>query len=55
MFKFKLFLLVIFFLSAKVSFAEVLNKIIVNGNDRVPNETIIMFSDVKIGNNINNN
>ena len=55
MFKFKLFLLVIFFLSAKVSLAEVVNKIIVNGNDRVPNETIIMFSDVKIGNNINNN
>ena len=53
--KFKLFLLVILFFSAKASFAEILNKIIVNGNDRVPTETIVMFSNVKIGNNINNN
>ena len=55
MLKFKLFLLVILFFSAKASVAEIVNKIIVNGNDRVPTETIIMFSDIKIGNNINNN
>ena len=55
MLKFKLFLLVILFFSAKASVAQIVNKIIVNGNDRVPTETIIMFSDIKIGNNINNN
>ncbi len=50
-----LFLLVIFFLSVKSSFSEIVKKIIVDGNERVPTETIVIFSDVKIGKTINYN
>ena len=50
-----LFVFVVLFLSAKSVFSEIVNKIIIDGNDRVPTETIIIFSDVKIGNNIDNN
>ena len=50
-----LFLLVIFFLSVKAAFSEIVKKIIINGNERVPTETIVIFSDVKIGNNVNYN
>ena len=50
-----LFVFVVLFLSVKSVFSEIVNKIIIDGNDRVPTETIIIFSDVKIGNNIDNN
>ena len=50
-----LFVFVVLFLSVKSVFSEIVNKIIIDGNDRVPTETIIIFSNVKIGNNIDNN
>ena len=50
-----LFLAIILFISVKATLADIVSKIIVNGNDRVPSETVIIFSDVEIGSNINNN
>ena len=43
---------IFFFYSTAVS--EIVDKIEILGNERIPNETIIMFSDVKIGDNLNN-
>jgi outer membrane protein insertion porin family len=43
---------ILFFYSTAVS--EIVNKIEISGNERISNETIAMFSDVKIGNNLNN-
>ena len=55
--KFKLIssLLILLFVSIKATFADIVNKIIIDGNDRVPSETIIIFSDIKIGSRIDNN
>ena len=55
--KFKLFLslLIILIFSAHDTFADIINKIIVEGNDRVPSETIVVFSGVNKGSKINNN
>ena len=50
-----LFLLVILFISVKAAFSEIVQKIIIDGNERVSTKTIINFSNVKIGNSINNN
>ena len=57
MFNFKLKKLLIInilhlFLFFNVSSAEIVNKIIINGNDRVSDETIIVFSAVKLGDTI---
>ncbi len=54
--KLKQFLTVIislFFISFNYSNAEILKNIIVKGNDRVSNETIIVFTSAKIGEEIN--
>ena len=48
-----LFILIITFL-AKSSYSEVVNEIKIVGNDRISNETIIMFADVKIKENLDN-
>ena len=55
--KFKLYIsiLIILFVSGHKTFADIVNKIIVKGNDRVPSETIIIFSGVNKGSSINNN
>ena len=37
------------------SFSEIVNKIQINGNERIPSETIEMFSNINIGDNINDN
>jgi len=33
---------------------EIVDKIEISGNERIPDETILMFSDIKIGDNLNN-
>ena len=58
MFNFKLKKLLIinilhFFLFFNVSGTEIVNKIIINGNERVSDQTIIVFSAVKLGDTIN--
>ena len=58
MFYFKLKKLLIFnifylFLFFNISNAEIVNKIVINGNERVSDETIILFSAVKLGDTIN--
>ena len=47
-----LFLIVIVFSTISVSSAEIINQFKIDGNERIPNETIIMFSGVNIGENI---
>ena len=41
------------FLFFNISNAEIVNKIVINGNERVSDETIIVFSAVKLGDTIN--
>ena len=43
---------IVFFHSTAIS--EIVDKIEISGNERISNETIIMFSDVKIGDKLNN-
>ena len=37
------------------AFSEIINKIIIKGNDRISNETIELFSNIQIGNDIDKN
>ena len=48
-----LFFLVFSFLQSKIAYAEIIKEFNIKGNDRVSNETIIMFSKLNIGNNVN--
>ena len=50
-----IFFLIIFFSTSSVLFAEVLKDIQIKGNKRVSDESIKMFSNTKIGDNINSN
>ena len=43
-----------FFLFINISFAQKINKFSISGNERVTNETIIMFSNLEIGQEVNN-
>ena len=56
-YKFKLFLIsfCIFILSVNNLKAETVNKIIVEGNDRVSSETVIMFSGVSVNDDLSEN
>ncbi len=45
---------IVFLYFCSAAFSEIINKIEVNGNERVSNETIIMFSGVNISEEINN-
>ena len=47
------FLLIVFL--TKLSFAAVINKVEVNGNNRISKETIIVFGDIKLNTDINDN
>ena len=48
------FIFIIFlFLNIKNSYAESLKKFLITGNDRISNETIILFSGYNIDDNIN--
>ena len=46
-------ILLALFLSINLSLAEIIKSIVVKGNKRIPNETIIMFSGITKGQNIN--
>ena len=51
----RIFLLIIFFnlfFSLK-SYSEIINKIVIIGNDRISNETILMFSSINLNDDIN--
>ena len=50
-----IFFLIIFFSTSSILFAEVLKDIQIKGNKRVSDESIKMFSNTKIGDNINSN
>jgi outer membrane protein insertion porin family len=50
---FSFFFYFIFFSSSVLS--EVVNDIKISGNDRISNDTVLMFSDVKIGSNLDEN
>jgi len=43
-----------FLTSANISFADKINSIEVKGNDRISTETILMFSEIKIGQEVDN-
>tara|TARA_S200000501_G_scaffold378875_1_gene444434 strand:- start:2233 stop:4482 length:2250 start_codon:yes stop_codon:yes gene_type:complete len=54
---FKRILLIIFSINILIlsnSFSEVINEIEITGNDRIPNETVLMFSTVSINDDIDN-
>ena len=53
-FKKYVLILLLFFSTSKV-YSEQIKNIVINGNQRVANETIIMFSNLEIGLNINQN
>ena len=57
MFKIKLIIYLILYLLFLInkSYSEIINKIVITGNERIPNETILLFSKVKTGQNIENN
>ena len=50
-----IFFLIIFYSTSSIVFAEVLKEIQIKGNQRVSDESIKMFSNTKIGDNINSN
>mgnify|MGYP001193977780 CR=1 FL=1 len=55
--KFRIFLLTLvlnFFIFSSYSFSEIIKKIEISGNKRISNETILMFSQVDLGQSINN-
>ena len=55
-FKKKTLIIFIFFISfIKNLNAETIQKFEISGNDRISKETIIMFSNIKIGENVDNN
>ena len=49
-----LLLLFIFFPICSISFAEIVKDIQIKGNNRVSDETIVMFSNINIGDDVNN-
>ena len=53
MFKYLLYILLILF-KTTFAYSEIVNDIKVNGNDRVSKETVILFSDIKKGDDIDN-
>ena len=49
-------ILIIFqILSTNWSYSDTINKFVIEGNDRIADETVIMFSELKIGDEINSN
>ena len=47
--KYSLHFLIIFFFMISKSYSETVKSIVLDGNDRISEETILMFADVKIG------
>ena len=52
-FNFCILFTIFYFISSNLSFAQVINKIIVNGNERISNQTVVMFSSLSINDDIN--
>jgi len=50
-----LYSFLLFLFLTKLSFATVINKIEINGNTRISNETVIVFGDIKLNTDINDN
>ena len=48
-----IFSLLFYFLITNISYSEVIKSIEINGNDRIADETVIMFSSLKIGDEVN--
>ena len=48
-------LIILTFVFSSVSNSEIINKITIDGNDRISDETIIMFSEVKVDDVVNKN
>ena len=55
MFKFFLHLTILFFFLIFSSYAKNYEKIIINGNDRISNETILVFSEIFEDQSLNEN
>ena len=53
--KYILLLFILKFIFITNSYSEIIKNFQIIGNDRVSNETVIMFSNLKIGQNINSN
>ncbi len=51
---YKIFTFLSFFFICTNAYTQILEKIIVNGNERVPKETVIMFSELELGEKIIN-
>ena len=49
--KFFIYIFLIFTFSLVNSYAEVVKKIIVEGNERISNETIVIYGDIELGKN----
>ncbi len=47
--------LLIVFAATKLVFSEIIKKIEVSGNDRLAKETVILFSELDVNDNINSN
>ena len=45
-------IIIIYFLLNSVAYSDVINKIVINGNERISNTTVKMFSKITIGDNI---
>ena len=53
--KFYLFFVLIFLTANKTSYGEIINKIEITGNERIADQTILMFSKIKIGSDLKKN
>ena len=49
-----LFVVLIQLFISNIAFSEIINSIVVKGNDRVSTETVKMFSNLEMGENFNN-
>ena len=54
-FKFSISLIFLLLINCSLLFAEIINKIEINGNDRISNETIKLFANVDINDDLNKN
>ena len=50
----KIFTILFFFYFNTHAYSETIGKIMIEGNDRISDETISMFADVKLNDNIDN-
>ena len=52
---FYLFFDLISIFTIKISYSEIINKIEITGNERIADQTILMFSKIKIGSDLEKN